>query len=552
MVLSPGPGHPADPVDFAVGTEVLRTARVPVLGVCLGMQGLVTAYGGLVERVPPAHGDVAEVTHDGTGLFAGIPSPYPVVRYHSLAATRVPDELAVTARCTGEDGAEVVMAVRHTSRPLHGVQFHPESILSEHGARLVTNFLGGVVTDPVERFVAMAAEHERCFWLDGGGARPWSGRRSLLGWLDEDDVSLTYDAARGEVVRHRAAPRRWSATTSSRRSRPRRPATARTCTGSATSATPAAPTCPRWSTRRTRCRPRSGCAPPTSTSSSTPSWSTEPVIAARAGEVDVPEDYAAAFADVQEQLRAGNSYEVNLTHRLTVHSDLDPVAAYLRLRDLNPAPYAGFLQHRGRWLLSSSPERYATVDRHRRIETKPIKGTTPRGGTPAEDARLRELLATDPKFRAENLMIVDLLRNDIGMVGEVGSVEVPVLMDVESYPSVHQLVSTVRGVLRDDVTTVGALRALFPAGSMTGAPKLRTMEVIRDVEATARGVYAGAFGWISGDGQADLGVVIRSLTTAGDGTWTLGTGGGITVRSDVAEEYAESRWKAERLLRVFD
>ena len=142
VVLSPGPGHPADPVDFAVGTEVLRTARVPVLGVCLGMQGLVTAYGGLVERVPPAHGDVAEVTHDGTGLFAGIPSPYPVVRYHSLAATRVPDDLSVTARCTGEDGAEVVMAVRHTSRPLHGVQFHPESILSEHGARLVTNFLG--------------------------------------------------------------------------------------------------------------------------------------------------------------------------------------------------------------------------------------------------------------------------------------------------------------------------------------------------------------------------------------------------------------------------
>jgi anthranilate synthase/aminodeoxychorismate synthase-like glutamine amidotransferase len=142
VVLSPGPGHPDDERFFSVGREILRTATVPVLGVCLGMQGLVTAYGGLVERVPPAHGDVAEVTHDGTGLFAGIPSPYPVVRYHSLAATRVPDELVVTARCTGEDGAEVVMAVRHTSRPLHGVQFHPESILSEHGARLVTNFLG--------------------------------------------------------------------------------------------------------------------------------------------------------------------------------------------------------------------------------------------------------------------------------------------------------------------------------------------------------------------------------------------------------------------------
>jgi para-aminobenzoate synthetase len=408
------------------------------------------------------------------------------------------------------------------------------------------------VTDPVERFVAMAAEHERCFWLDGGGSRPWSGRRSLLGWLDEDDVSLTYDAARGEVVRHRggaetvvgddvfAALEAESAGDGpdvhwvgylGYASRPDLPALV----------DPADPMPTAVWMRTTHIDVIHH-----------PELPTEPVVAARAGDVQVPEDYAAAFADVQEQLRAGNSYEVNLTHRLTVHSDLDPVAAYLRLRDLNPAPYAGFLQHRGRWLLSSSPERYATVDRDRRIETKPIKGTTPRGGTPAEDARLRELLATDPKFRAENLMIVDLLRNDIGMVGEVGSVEVPVLMDVESYPSVHQLVSTVRGVLRDDVTTVGALRALFPAGSMTGAPKLRTMEVIRDVEATARGVYAGAFGWISGDGQADLGVVIRSLTTAGDGTWTLGTGGGITVRSDVSEEYAESRWKAERLLRVFE
>ena len=145
-------------------------------------------------------------------------------------------------------------------------------------------------------------------------------------------------------------------------------------------------------------------------------------------------------------------------------------------------------------------------------------------------------------------MIVDLLRNDLSMVCEPGTVEVPVLMDVESYPSVHQLVSTVRGRLVDGVSTVQALRALFPAGSMTGAPKLRTMQVIEEVESSARGVYAGAFGWLTADGRADLGVVIRSLTTTGDGTYRLGTGGGITVRSDVEEEYAESRWKAERLL----
>jgi para-aminobenzoate synthetase len=280
---------------------------------------------------------------------------------------------------------------------------------------------------------------------------------------------------------------------------------------------------------------------------SQPARPTEPVP--RTG---TPPEYAAAFEAVQEQLHAGNSYEVNLTYRLDVRSDLDPVTAYLRLRDLNPAPYAGFLQHQGSWLLSSSPERYATIDRHRMIVTKPIKGTTPRGDSAEEDEALRARLATDPKYRAENLMIVDLLRNDLAMVSEPGSVEVPVLMDVESYESVHQLVSTIRGRLRDDVTTMGALRALFPAGSMTGAPKLRTMQIVQDVETSPRGVYAGAFGWISGDGRADLGVVIRSLTTDGSGLWQLGTGGAITVRSDVEEEYAESRWKAERLLRVFD
>ena len=153
-------------------------------------------------------------------------------------------------------------------------------------------------------------------------------------------------------------------------------------------------------------------------------------------------------------------------------------------------------------------------------------------------------------YRAENLMITDLLRNDLAVVCEVGSVEVPALLAVESYPTVHQLVSTVRGRLRDDVTTVGALRALFPAGSMTGAPKMRTMEVITDVEDTGRGAYAGAFGWLAADGRADLGVVIRTLTTTGDGSYRLGTGGGITVHSDVESEFAESRLKAERLLRA--
>ena len=418
-------------------------------------------------------------------------------------------------------------------------------------------------TDPVEFFSAIAAEHPRCFWLDGGGAREWSGRRSLIGWLDEDDVSLTYDAARRAVTRHTGgkatvvgedvfavleaelaagpAGAQWFGYFGYA-SRPDRPARGGTDVPDAV-----------WM--------RAGHVRLFDHEVLEQTWSSSALATARdvhrpTGDAATPTRYAHAFAAVQEHLHAGNSYEVNLTYRAATESAVDPVAAYLRLRELNPAPYAGFLQHdlsgARAWLLSSSPERYALVTADRLLETKPIKGTTPRGATPQEDEELRRHLASDPKFRAENLMIVDLLRNDLAMVCEPGTVEVPVLMDVESYQTVHQLVSTVRGRLRAGVSTVQALRALFPAGSMTGAPKLRTMQIIDAAEETPRGPYAGAFGWVSADGRADLGVVIRSLTTAGDGCYRLGTGGGITVRSDVDEEYAESRWKAERLLRVFD
>lgn len=141
VVLSPGPGHPNVPTDFALGGAVLRSATVPVLGICLGMQGLVTTYGGVVERIAPAHGQVCRIRHGNAGLFAGLPPRFPAVRYHSLAATRVPDELVVTATCHDAFAGEVVMGVQHRELPLYGLQFHPESVLSEFGARLIANFL---------------------------------------------------------------------------------------------------------------------------------------------------------------------------------------------------------------------------------------------------------------------------------------------------------------------------------------------------------------------------------------------------------------------------
>jgi para-aminobenzoate synthetase len=393
----------------------------------------------------------------------------------------------------------------------------------------------------LEEFTRIAAAHDRCFWLDGGGSQPWSGERSIMGWLEPDDVSLTYDASTRQVTEHpsgrivgddifAALQERLDGDPETNwvgyfgyAARPDLPARS----------VPGLPDAV-WMRART-VRVEEGQVP-----------------SPRPGDSDGsvgfrPESYEQAFEKVQEHLRAGNSYEVNLTYRATQESALEPLEIYGRLRSSNPAPYAGVLKHDDVWLLSASPERFATIDRQRRVETRPIKGTTPRGSTPEQDEVLGHRLATDPKFRAENLMITDLLRNDLAMVCEPGSVAVPHLMEVESYPSVHQLVSTVTGHLRDDVGTVEALRAMFPAGSMTGAPKLRTMQIIDDVEEQPRGIYAGAFGWISGDGRADLGVVIRSLYTYGDEPWWLGTGGGITVRSDLDEEYAETLWKAARL-----
>jgi para-aminobenzoate synthetase len=260
-----------------------------------------------------------------------------------------------------------------------------------------------------------------------------------------------------------------------------------------------------------------------------------------------PHDYARAFDAVQRHLRQGNSYETNLTYRMHIESSAGPVDAYRRLRRLSPAPYAALIRHGDVWALSSSPERFATIRADRTVETRPIKGTTPRDPDPARDQAAAARLREEPKFVGENLMIVDLLRNDMSQVCLPGTVEVTDLMHVESYPSVHQLVTTITGRLADGVGTLDALAALFPGGSMTGAPKLRTMEIIADVEASPRGMYAGAVGWLLDDGSADLGIVIRTLVHQRGG-YVLGTGGGITVRSDCDEEYAETRWKAHSLL----
>jgi len=262
---------------------------------------------------------------------------------------------------------------------------------------------------------------------------------------------------------------------------------------------------------------------------------------------DTDAEYLDMIRACQAAIYEGEAYQLCLTTEATVSGTPDPLGTYLRLRAGSPSHHGGYVRADGVALLSASPEQFLSVTPDGIVESKPIKGTRPRGGTPASDAALaRELLDSD-KERAENLMIVDLMRNDIARVSEVGSVAVTSLLAVESYAHVHQLVSTVRGSLQQGLGAVDAVAACFPAGSMTGAPKIRAVELLDAIEHRARGVYSGVFGYFSLDGRADLAMVIRSIVIDSNGA-TVGAGGGITALSVPEEELAEVKLKAAALL----
>ncbi|KQQ64855.1 metal ABC transporter ATP-binding protein [Microbacterium sp. Leaf320] len=270
-----------------------------------------------------------------------------------------------------------------------------------------------------------------------------------------------------------------------------------------------------------------------------------PALAAEPRRVDArhtAEEYAALIERCRDLIRAGIAYQLCLTTRFTVTGEHDPVSVYRRLRSATPAHHGGFVRIGGRSLLSASPEQFLHAEGGV-IRTRPIKGTRPRNDDPVQDAALAAELATDVKERAENVMIVDLMRNDLSQVCEPGSIRVDALWAIESYPAVHQLVSTVSGTAAVGTTTGALFAASFPAGSMTGAPKLSAMTQLYDLEGGPRGVYAGCFGYIGDDGSLDLAMVIRSIVIDAESA-VIGAGGGITWRSVAASEVAEVATKA--------
>jgi para-aminobenzoate synthetase len=652
VVISPGPGRPERVEDFGVCADAIRHAKVPLLGVCIGHQGIGALHGAAIVPAPePVHGRLSAVLHDDSPLFAGIPREFQAVRYHSLCVEQpLPDALRGIAWTS--DG--VLMALEHRQRPLWGVQFHPESVCAEHGRQLIENFrelsacfsaresrasrgdgwghprTGGyserakpaspgegvptrpnrklVVSrleqpvDPEQAFVSLYRKSANAFWLDSSRT-DGDARFSFIG----DDggpmgATVTYDVTAGEVriERDGEVELRQESIFDYLATELARPAPAgpelpfefgcgfagwlgyelkAECGGEAAHESPLPDAAFVFAGRMLAfdhtaghtyllCLTEPGeeraatewlaatarrlevlASPPTGRKAN-PEFAHRPVGGHAAGGTPrlarSRDRYLEEIAECKRLLGEGETYEVCLTNQVAVDRDgvdAEPLDLYRTLRRVNPAPFASFVRFGGTAVLSSSPERFLRVGRDGWAEARPIKGTSRRGGTPAEDVRLAERLRGDEKNRAENLMIADLLRNDLGSVCELGTVHVPALIQVESYATVHQLVTTVRGLLRTGLGPADCLRACFPPGSMTGAPKLRTMRIIDELEGAARGIYSGAVGYLGLGGGCDFSVAIRTIVVDG-GTATVGAGGAIVAQSDPEAEYEEMLLKA--------
>lgn len=632
VVISPGPGRPENDKDFGICRQILQNIDVPLLGVCLGHQGLGYAFGGSVIHAPEVrHGRISKIYHHDCELFTDIPNPFLAVRYNSLI---VADNLPSCLEKIAWTEDQIIMGLRHKQRPFWGVQFHPESICTEYGQKILENFRDltdklnskkstkhqfllpqpnfkkainqdfivyskklDIYPDPEQVFYHLYGTEINTFWLDSSLIEPSLSRFSFMGngsgensllveyWQYNQEIKVTHSGkvsyyqesifdflqrelqqryclseelpfdfncgfvgyfgyelkaeCGGNLVHSSDLPdaififadqmivfdhqerTTYLLNFTHKQQINKAELWLATMEEKLQSLLPLPPLKPTGNNHQTV------------------------IFSLHHNEKTYLDHIQKCLREIHE----GESYQICLTNKLYTDITPEPLEFYRNLRRVNPAPYAAFLRFSNFAVACSSPERFIRIDAKSWVETKPIKGTIARGKTPEEDLMLRERLRNNEKERAENLMIVDLLRNDLGRVCQVGSVDVTKLMDVETYATVHQLVTTIRGHLRSDKDAIDCIRASFPGGSMTGAPKIRTMQIIDQLESTARGIYSGTIGFLGLNGTADLNIVIRTAILTSNQT-SLGVGGGIVALSDPQAEFAETILKAQALIKA--
>ncbi|CAL5040328.1 unnamed protein product [Urochloa decumbens] len=711
IVISPGPGSPACPADIGVCLQILsECGDIPILGVCLGHQALGFIHGAKIVHAPEAiHGRLSEIEHDGCDLFDCVPSGrnsgFKVVRYHSLVieAGSLPDDLMSIAwtaspnllsylesdrtnvstflgsldnnfmatplehsisggepsnisngNASESDGSRVIMAIRHSSRPHYGVQFHPESVATHYGRKIFQNFkkmtrdFGLRSSLLQERKVHSIGKLERSqdnsagqcgsvsrdllhterleLWEPNGAcmlAKRAIGKKCLrLRWKkvdnflcsavgSEDIFAVLFGHQSSEdtfwldsssIDKNRArfsfmggkGGSLWKQMTfhlSGQRANCGGTLVTRDAYGSTTNnfikegfleflnkeiqsiqynekdyeGLPfdfhggfvgylGNSTHNSWLVETEKKLLRLLAMPPGLLINGK-AYAISSNVNKQSFLVEKSKDqYIRDVQSCLDYIRDGESYELCFTTQMKRRVNyINALQLYLKLRKQNPAPYAAWLNFSSENLsiCCSSPERFLRLDRDKILEAKPIKGTIARGRTPEEDECLRLQLKYSEKDQAENLMIVDLLRNDLGKVCEPGSVHVPRLMDVESYKAVHTMVSTVRGTKKSNLSPVDCVKAAFPGGSMTGAPKVRSMEILDSLESSPRGIYSGSIGFFSYNHTFDLNIVIRTVILH-NGEATVGAGGAIVAMSDPEAEYDEMMLKARAPTKVVE
>lgn len=638
IVISSGPGHPENKSDFDLSIDVIKQFDVPILGISLGCQGIATCFGAQVIKAKnPVHGLTSKIMHNQIDILQQIPNAFQAVRYHSLIIDS--NTLPTCLERIAWTKADEIMGIRHIERPIWGVQYQPDSIETEYGEQLISNFktltenwqtkhqkqrksLNKPVKkikskiesksqrfnqskytvhiekiphfyDPETVFVQMFGEEKQAFWLDSSRRAEELSRFSFIGSSDGPlSEIIQYDLSKNLICKEIGSETiqieqdifsYLNEVLENRMVQSDVPFDFNTGyvgyfgyelkSLNGGDAVYKAKTPDAYLLFADRVIAFDHEAQVTYLLEFThkevkkSNWFLEkkqelkqlrelqPIVGKhRQGAPDFTlsrnkEEYMRDIQAIQDKIINGETYEVTLTNELTTNLEVNSLDLYRILRQTNPAPYAAYIRFDDIAILSSSPERFIKVDQKANISAKPIKGTIKRGTDEAEDMRLLKELKNSEKNRAENLMIVDLLRNELNLVAKSGTVEVEKLMDVESFETVHQLVSTITGKLSSEATAIDLLQATYAGGSMTGAPKIRSMQILDELEKRPRGIYSGAVGFIGLNGAMDLSIVIRSIVNV-QNELSIGVGGAITLLSDAAEEYEEMLLKAEALIKA--